>query len=198
VSGELLAELRRQAAGELLVVSDAGAPTNLTESERYFPDPVTAHAAALRAGVDSFTDNGPDAGPTLENLRTALAQGLISQQDVDRAAARVLLTRWRTGELDAGADPYAGTSADQVDLPEHRALAREAAARGTVLLRNEGLLPLAGTGRVLLVGSLADRVLPDWYAGQPPYTVSLADALRSRWSGEVVVDDGADHVQLTT
>lgn len=198
VSGELLAELRRRASLELLVVSDAGAPTNLTECERYFPDPVTAHAAALRAGVDSFTDNGPDAAPTLAHLRAALAQGLISQQDVDRAAARVLLTRWRTGELDTGADPYTGIGADQVDLPEHRALARESAARGTVLLRNEGLLPLAGTGRVLVLGPLADRVLPDWYAGEGPYTVSLAEAVRARWSGEVVVDDGADHIELTT
>ncbi|WP_022918266.1 glycoside hydrolase family 3 C-terminal domain-containing protein [Ruania albidiflava] len=198
ISGELLEELRRQAALELLVVSDAGAPTNLTECERYFDDPATAHAAALRAGVDSFTDNGQDPEPTLTHLRTALAEGLISQEDVDRAAARVLLTRWRTGELDAAADPYAGTGPDQVDAPEHRALAREAAARATVVLGNDGLLPLTGSGRVLVVGPLADRVLPDWYAGEPPYTVSLADAVRARWAGPVQVDDGADHLRLST
>lgn len=198
VSGELLALLRAQADAELLVVSDAGAPTNLAEAQRYFPDPVTAHAAALRAGVDSFTDNGTDPATTLAHLRAALAAGLITQQDVDRAAARVLLTRWRTGELDPDADPYASTGADQVDLPAHRALAREAAARGTVLLGNDGLLPLSGTGSVLVLGPLATRVLPDWYAGEPPYTVSLADAVRTRWHGPVQVDDGSDRITLTT
>ena len=45
---------------DLLVCSDAGAPSNLVDSEHYFDTHEEATAAALRAGVDSFTDHGTD------------------------------------------------------------------------------------------------------------------------------------------
>ena len=41
--------------------SDAWAPSNLVEPQHYLDDHAEAHAAALRAGVDSFTDQGEDA-----------------------------------------------------------------------------------------------------------------------------------------
>jgi beta-glucosidase len=204
VSGELIDALRRWSTtsleGSLAVVSDAAAPTNLVTGERYFPDHVASHAAALAAGVDSFTDNDADAGPTVERLTAALARGLVTETDVDRAVLRLLELRLRTGELDGDADPYATVGPEQVDLPAHRALAREASARAVVVLRNTGPLPLgrkAAPARVAVVGPLADRVLTDWYSGTPPYGVDLAGALRERWPGaEVSVATGADVVAL--
>lgn len=204
VSGELIDELRRWADrsldGSLAVVSDAAAPTNLVVGERYFDDHPTSHAAALRAGVDSFTDNDADPGPTVERITTALDRGLLTAEDVDRAVLRLLELRLRTGELDGDADPYARIGPDAIDLPAHRALAREAAARAVVLLRNEDTLPLgrqAAPARVAVVGPLADRVLTDWYSGTPPYAVDVAAALRERWpEAEVTVATGADVVAL--
>ncbi|CAM3568745.1 glycoside hydrolase family 3 C-terminal domain-containing protein [Occultella aeris] len=196
VARELLEELRSWTDQSLLVVSDAGAPTNLSRSERYHPDPVEAHAAALLAGVDSFTDNGPDAAPPLALVREALERGLISMTDVDRAVERVLTVRARSGEFDP-ADPDAAITAEHLDLPEHRDLAREAAGRAVVLLRNSGVLPLTPSGSVAVIGPLSGRVLPDWYAGTPPYTVSIADAVRARWGGtDVTVVDGSDRIAL--
>ncbi len=58
------AELRRWTGDDLLVVSDAQAPSNVADRQHYYPDHVASHAALLRAGVDSFTDNGEDAAPT--------------------------------------------------------------------------------------------------------------------------------------
>lgn len=197
VARELLEELRRWAPGSVAVVSDAGAPTNLVVGERYFADHAASHAAALRAGVDSFTDNDADAGPTTARLRAALEQGLITDDDVDRAVHRMLELRLRTGELDGDADPYAGIGPDAIDLPEHRALAREAVARSVVVLANDGLLPLAPPRRVAVLGPLADRVLTDWYSGTPPYTIGLATALRERYrDARVEVVTGADTVAL--
>ena len=197
VGAELIVELRSWTESDLLLVSDAGAPTNLSTSERYYPDPVEAHAASLLAGVDSFTDNGPDAGPTIALVTKALERRLLTMDDVDRAVARVLTVRLLTGELDPDDDPFAGISATDLDLPAHRLLAREAASRGVVLLRNDGVLPLTASGSIAVIGPLADRVLPDWYSGTPPYTVSLADAVRDRWPGsEVEVVDGSDRVTL--
>ncbi|HCX85810.1 MAG TPA: family 3 glycosyl hydrolase, partial [Micrococcales bacterium] len=141
VSGELLAELRTWAPGSVVVLSDAYAPTNLVEGQRYFADHAEATAAAVHAGVDSFTDADDRSHVVLERLGRALEAGLLTQDDVDRAALRLLELRARTGEL-AGVDPYA-VGPEAIDTPEHRALAREAAGRGVVLLANDGVLPLA-------------------------------------------------------
>ncbi|GAB7190719.1 glycoside hydrolase family 3 C-terminal domain-containing protein [Kineococcus sp. NUM-3379] len=200
VSPLVAQHLRRWTAGpdDLTVVTDAGAPQNLVHAERAFPDATAADAAALRAGVDSFTDDGEDPGVTLRALGAALESGLISPADVDAAARRVLTLRLRTGELDAGPGPHDGIGPGELGRAEHVALAREAAAAGVVVLRNRsGVLPLAGTGTVALVGPLADLVLTDWYSGTPTATTSLAAALRERLgSGCVLVADGSDRVAL--
>ncbi|MGC3994874.1 MAG: glycoside hydrolase family 3 C-terminal domain-containing protein [Propionicimonas sp.] len=187
---DLLAELRALAGVELLAVSDAYAPANLWQCERYYPDRTSAYAAALRAGLDSFTVDDANPVPTLEALHAALEAGLIDAADIDRAARRVLLVRARTGEL--ADDPEAP---GVLDTPEHRALAREAAGRGVVVLANDGVLPLADLDRVAVIGPLATRVLPDWYSGTPPYRVTVADAAREL-AGDAVVVDGSDRITL--
>lgn len=212
LAGELLDLLRSWAPTSLLVVSDAAAPGNVVTHQRYHRDHVTSHAALLRAGVDSFTDNDADARPTVERVTAALAQGLLTQEDVDRAVLRQLELRLRTGELDPHLDPWR-VGPDAIDTPAHRALAREAVARSVVVLENDGVLPLddgagqeegdggrdAGTARVAVVGPHAERVLHDWYSGTPPYLVGLAAALRARLGADRVdVADGADRVVLTS
>lgn len=197
VARELLDELRSWTDASLLVVSDAAAPGNLVTFERYYDDHVESHAAMVRAGVDSFTDNDADAGPTVERLHAALDRGLLTEADVDRAVLRQLELRLATGELDPEHDPYAGTGPDALDLPEHRALARETVARAVVVLANDGVLPLRPGARVAVVGPLADRVLHDWYSGTPPYLVGLGTALGERLGASAVrVADGADRIAL--
>jgi beta-glucosidase len=202
VARELLDELRSWTPASLLVVSDAAAPSNLVEGERYFTSGAESHAAALLAGVDSFTDHDTDSGPTVRDVTAALEAGLLTEPDVDRAVVRLLELRLRTGELDPDLDPYASIPADAIDLPEHRALAREATAAGVVVLANDGILPLLGPDRpaprqIAVVGPLAGRVLHDWYSGTPPYLSDLSSALADRLSdAEVTVVDGADRIGL--
>ncbi|MBB2923779.1 glycoside hydrolase family 3 C-terminal domain-containing protein [Cellulomonas cellasea] len=197
VARELLDELRSWTDASLMVVSDAAAPGNLVTFERYYDDHVESHAAMVRAGVDSFTDNDADARPTVERLNAALERGLLTESEVDRAVLRQLELRLATGELDPDLDPYAGVGADALDLPEHRALAREVAARAVVVLQNDGVLPLCAGASVAVVGPLADRVLHDWYSGTPPYLVGLGSALAERLGASAVrVADGADRVAL--
>ncbi|OIJ90371.1 hypothetical protein BIV25_32160 [Streptomyces sp. MUSC 14] len=91
-------ELRRWArrtGHELFVVSDAEAPSNLVEQEHYFEDHVTSHAAALKGGIDSFTDHGEDSATVVDRLREALERGLIEEEDVNRAVRRQLQLRFR-------------------------------------------------------------------------------------------------------
>ncbi|UZN04466.1 glycoside hydrolase family 3 C-terminal domain-containing protein [Cellulomonas sp. S1-8] len=198
LSGELLDELRAAARTSLLVVSDAAAPGNVVTSQRYHDDHVASHAALLRAGIDSFTDNDADPSPTVERITAALDRGLLTPDDVDRAVLRQLELRIRTGELDPDLDPWR-VGADALDLPAHRALAREATARAVVVLENDGVLPLPPDASVAVVGPHASRVLHDWYSGTPPYLVGLGTALAERLgAGRVHVADGADRVALTS
>ncbi|MEE2046555.1 glycoside hydrolase family 3 N-terminal domain-containing protein, partial [Nocardiopsis tropica] len=117
----LIGEILRPAAPDhVLVVSDAYAPANLAGLQAFHPDPPTAYAHALRAGVDSLTqdDDRPD-GP-LGHVREALRRGLLTEADIDRAARRVLSSRLRLGEFDpahpagpdGGGDPGAGDRAE--------------------------------------------------------------------------------------
>lgn len=194
-SAELLDAVRAAAVEEILVVSDAGAPTNLVASQRCYSDAPRAHAAALRAGLDSFTDHDNDPSATVQALRAALDQGLITEADIDRAARRVLLTRARVDAL-GPAKPDAAPLEDL--LREHAGLAREAATRAVVVLVDDGVLPVVEPpGTIAVIGPLADRVLTDWYSGEPRYRTSIAEAASERWPDALLeVVDGADHVAL--
>lgn len=177
-------DLRRWTDDEIFVVSDAFAPNNLADPDQqaYFPDHAASHAAALRAGIDSFTDQDDRAHITIGRLREALERGLISESDVDTAVRRALTLRVRLGEFDS--TPLAVTAAN------HDALALEAAQRSIVLLKHEGdVLPL--TGSVAVVGPLADQVMTDWYSGTPPYRHTIAQSLQP-----AVVAEGVDRIAL--
>lgn len=200
VSAEMLAELRSWAPHSIAIVSDAQAPSNLVDGERYYPDHIQATAAAIKAGLDSFTDNDARSEITVERVTKALEAGLLTEEDIDNAALHLLELRERTGQFEE-TDPYQ-IPASAIDLPEHRRLAREAAARGVVVLANDGAkagegLPLASPSVIAVVGPYADHLATDWYSGTPPYSVTIADAMRERYpDAEVRVTDGADVVAL--
>ncbi len=197
VSPYLREHLRAWTDEELLVCSDAGAPSNLVDSEHYFETHEEATAAALRAGVDSFTDHGTDSSKIVARIKGALEQDLLSEEDVDRAVRRQLSVRFRLGEFDPDRDPYAGERA--FDTPEHRALAREAAEQAVVLLRNDGLLPLAPGARVAVVGPLADECKLDWYSGSLIHRSTPLEGLYGRFGADrVEFAEGVDRVLLRT
>jgi beta-glucosidase len=195
VSGELLQHLREHAPEGISYVSDAQAPSFLVDEQRYFDSHRASHAAALKAGLDSFTDNSEVTAPTIERVTAALEAGDIELADIDRAVRNLLLMRARTGEL-TDEDPY-GVGADQIDTPAHRGLARDAVARSVVLLENDGALPLAEPRAIAVVGPFAEHLVHDWYSGTPPYKSLIADAVRERYPhADVRVATGADRIAL--
>ncbi|QAY60209.1 glycoside hydrolase family 3 protein [Microbacterium protaetiae] len=195
---ELVAEARTWSDASIAVVSDAGAPTFVVSLQHAQPDHAHGAAALIRGGMDSFTDHDADANPTITHVREALAQGLLSTDDIDQAVLRLLELRLRTGEFDGDDDPYRAIGADAIDAPGARELAREAVARSVVVLRNDAsVLPLGAPSRIAVVGPLADAVLTDWYAGTPPYSVGIAQGLADRYpSAQVETVTGADTIAL--
>ncbi|MBL1113235.1 glycoside hydrolase family 3 C-terminal domain-containing protein [Streptomyces sp. 110] len=200
VSPYLREHLRTWTDQELVVCSDAGAPSNLVDSEHYFDTHEEAVAAALRAGVDSFTDHDQDASKTIARVRGALARGLIDVSTVDTAVRRLLGMRCALGEFDGpGGQPEASDGA--FDTPAHRALALEAAEQAVVLLTNDGLLPLSESAvrTLAVVGPLADECKLDWYSGSLIRRGSPREALAERLGADrVVFADGLDTVRLRT
>jgi beta-glucosidase len=103
-------------------------------------------AQALRAGVD--LDLGANA--YTNNLKQAIADGLVSEAELDSTVANVLRLKFNMGLFE---NPYVDAKAAKsiMHSDEHVALAREVAAQGTVLLKNNGILPLKKDIRVIAV-----------------------------------------------
>jgi len=121
-------------------------------------------------------------------LADAVRAGEVEEATLDAQAGHLLRVFERVGALDDPAD-WTSTS---IDRPEHRALAREAAASSMVLLRNDGVLPFDATAiRTLAVlGPNAQR--PQMMGGgsanlAPHYRISPLDALRARLGAGVDV-----------
>jgi len=135
----LLTDLLRRTWGfEGYVVSDCGALTDMVAGHRFFATGAEAAARSILAGCD--LDCGTE---YRRDLGEALAKGLLSVKDLDRALERVLSARFRLGEFDPpDMVPYSAIPTDRLDCKEHRDLALEVAQKSMVLLKNNGILPL--------------------------------------------------------
>ena len=203
VSPYLEDELRGWTGNEIFVVSDAYAPSNLADprQQAWFPDHAESHAAALLAGIDSFTDADDRSEITVERITEAMRRGLIKEEDIDRAIRRALTVRVRLGEFDPDeANPYATVTPEVINCPEHRDLARQAARESITLLKSECcLLPLdpARQHTVAVVGTHAGINYTDWYSGSLPYAVTARDGLAEVFGADRVLHtEGVDRIAL--
>jgi beta-glucosidase len=150
---ELLTTILRDQWGfRGFVVSDYTADEELI-AHGYAADSREAAKLAFLAGVDMSMQSGL----YLSHLPGLVHTGEVPMSVLDDAVRRVLRVKQAVGLLD---DPYRSLDPEReaADLgrPEHRALAREAARRSIVLLRNEGrVLPLPKSAKVALIGPFA-------------------------------------------
>ncbi|WP_296718041.1 glycoside hydrolase family 3 protein [Erythrobacter sp.] len=114
---------------------------------------------ALMAGVDMYM--APDTWkPIYADLLARAQAGTIPMARIDEAVARILRVKARLGLFTApkpSERPYSGRY-DLLGAPEHRTVAREAVRKSLVLLKNEGVLPLAPGQRLLIAGDGADDI----------------------------------------
>lgn len=109
---------------------------------------------ALNAGVDLLMV--PYAWKDLyQSTLRHVESGEIPMERLDDAVRRILRVKAKLGILD-GERPAVDLS--RVGAPEHRQLAREAAQRSVVLLKNDGALPISWLSRVLVTGPAADDI----------------------------------------
>jgi beta-glucosidase len=182
--------LRETWGFEGFVVSDANAVRNLL-THGFAADLTDAGARAVSAGVDlemAITD------PAYGYLPEAVESGAVSEETIDVSVRRVLEAKLRLGLLDS---PYVDEDRAREVLadPAHRDVARAAAERAAVLLRNEGdLLPLdaADLDSVAVIGPLAgskrDTIGPWVFDFDLDETVTVLDGIRSMVGESVRVD----------
>ncbi len=194
--------LRETFGFEGFVVSDANAVRNLL-THGFAADLTDAGARALNSGVDMEM---AIADPAYAHLPEAVKSGVVDVETLDASARRVLEAKLRLGLLD---DPYVDEEQARAVLgdPAHREVARVAAERSAVLLRNEhGLLPLdpAHPGSIAVLGPLADSrrdTLGPWcFDYDLDETVTILDGIRARVgeTGQVTYAPGLRPVQRPT
>jgi beta-glucosidase len=172
------------------VVSDANAVRNLL-THGFAADLTDAGARAVNAGVDLEM---VVADAAYAHLPEALDAGATDVETIDASVRRILEAKLRLGLLD---DPYVDEDRAREVLadPAHREVARVAAERSAVLLRNEGgLLPLdAGAiGSIAVIGPLADSprdTIGPWvFDYDLDETVTVLGGLRARVGDGVRVE----------
>ncbi len=154
--------------------------------------------AALHGGLDLEMPGPPRHRG--EKLLQAYRDGKLSEGALREAALRMLRLIERVGAFD---DP--AIAPERVDdRPEVRALIRRAGAEGAVLLKNEGVLPLApAPGQRLAVLGPNARTAQIMGGGSaqlnPHYRVTPLDGLRAALAATVALDweAGADNRRLS-
>ncbi len=131
--------LREEWGFDGYVVSDCGGPSLIYEAHEYVKAPETAATLSLKAGLD--LECGDEV--YIEPLRKAYKMGMVTDEDIDTAARRILTARMRLGIFDStDNNPYAKISPDVIGSEKHQQIALQTAREGIVLLKNNGILPL--------------------------------------------------------
>ena len=187
----LFTDLLRGTLGfEGFVVSDANAVRNLV-THGFAADLTDAGARAVNAGVDLEMAVSDAA---YAHLPEALEAGATDAATIDASVRRILEAKIRLGLLD---DPYVDEDRARAVLadPAHREVARVAAERSAVLLRNEGgLLPLDADaiGSIAVIGPLADSprdTIGPWvFDYELDETVTVFEGIRARAGGDIRVE----------
>jgi beta-glucosidase len=175
------------------VVSDCDAVVDIYQGHRFVRSQAEAAAVSLKGGMDNecadfFTlaKDSHDYQPYVD----AVKQGLLSEAELDVSLKRLFAARMRLGMFDpAEKVPYAQTPESEIDSAAHRELALKMARESMVLLKNDGVLPLAAdVKRVLVVGPLADsvEVLHGNYSGTASHAVTALEGIGKQFSSAQV------------
>ena len=160
------------------LVTDWDNVGSLVRSQRVCVDAVDAAATAVRAGNDLIMTT-PD---FYEGAQAAVAQGRLTEAEIDDAVRRILRLKFELGLFEDPRGPDVERQAAVIGSAEHAALNLEIARRSLVLLRNDGTLPLDGG---LTAGADGRAV-----AGSPARTIAVvgpnaddAQAHLGDWAG---------------
>lgn len=159
------------------VVSDCWAIKDFHMNHKVTATPDESVALAVNSGCDL------NCGNLFGYCVQAVESGLLSEEAVDLAVERLLITRMRLGLLGGETSPeYTSIPYEAVDSPEHEALNLETTRRSVILLKNDGALPLdvKKLKTIGVIGPNADsrRALEGNYEGTAGKYITVLEGIR--------------------
>lgn len=162
------------------VVSDYYAIEEMVSRHNIAKDVPAAAKIALEAGVDVDLPSGI----SYSTLTDQVKNGTVSTAAIDTAVRRILTMKFNAGLFE---NPFVDDAAPALasNGPEGRALARRAAEKSLILLKNDGALPLAlpeagnEVPTIAIIGPNADVARLGGYYGIPRDTVTPLEGIRS-------------------
>ena len=178
-SNRLLQQILRNEWGyQGIVVSDCWAINDFFTQGHHNTEPDAKHATAKAV----LTGTDLECGSSYAQLVQAVKDGLIKESDIDVSITRLMTARFELGEMD---DPsqveWSKIPYSVVDSKEHRALALKMAQESMVLLKNNGILPLSSSKKVVVMGPNANDSVMQWgnYNGTPSRTVTMLAGIQA-------------------
>lgn len=177
---KLMRDLLREEWGfDGVLISDWGAvkemiPHGVAEDE------AEAAYKAIQAGVDIEMMTSC----YVDHLKEQVESGKVDEKLIDESVMRILTLKEKLGLFE---NPYRGADEELekelVMSDEHRQAARELAVKSSVLLKNEGVLPINKEKKVALIGPFAQSgdILGPWsFLGSKEKAVQLYDGLLAK------------------
>lgn len=189
----LLDEILRKKFGfDGYTVTDAGAIEDINKGHGVTKSLMESAALALKGGIDL------NIGTAYEKLGDALECGLITEEDLNPAAERLMEARLRLG---MGADDckYDKIPYEIIDCEKHRQLNLKIARESIVLLKNNGILPIDRKKDIAVIGPAASNVsvLVANYCGTPSHYTTFLDGIQKEAEGVVYYARGCEYFSET-
>ncbi|MBO5427643.1 MAG: glycoside hydrolase family 3 C-terminal domain-containing protein [Prevotella sp.] len=183
-----------------IVVADCGAVRDFHMKGRheYTKTPEESVGKAVLAGTDA------DCGSVYSSIPEAVKSGKVSESDIDTSLKRLLIGRFRLGEMDPDSlVPWMQIPEERLCSKAHSDLAYKMAQESMVLLQNRnGMLPLPKDGvKIAVIGPNATDSVMQWgnYNGYPVHTVTVLEGIKAKAGKNASVKfvNGSGHTDNT-
>ena len=182
--------LRTRWGFEGMYISDCWAIRDFHLGHKVTKSEEESAALALKSGCDL------NCGCEFKALEKAYQKGLITRDEIIKAATRVFTTRFKLGMFD-DSSPYDSLGIDHLDSYQHANIAYEASYRCAVLLKNDNLLPLQANRvqTIAVIGPNADSTKALWgnYHGTSSRYVTILQGIReaTETSAHILYSEGS-------
>lgn len=182
--------LREKWGFDGVVVSDFGAVDMLIDFMKTAENAQEAQLLAMSCGIDVQVPGVLD----IKGIKKLIEDGRLSVETVDKAVLRILKLKFELGLFDMS-KPDKEEICRTVNSDAHKVLAREAARKSMVLMKNNGTLPLKAEQKIAVIGPNASSVQLGSYALMKPCAVTPVQAISQRAEksgGSVVFAKGCE------